>query len=251
VIFVVLAMAVSLANSSELADQLDLPRLLADSAALQRLIVLYKPNPDEVLFVYGSGKVVKQAHRIDMSDALVPTCTGQIAEVEVRELVTAFIDHHFLDLPTRSYALILASDDVDEYWRKLKLHSIIIDDGRVRAKRDFAEGEYLGKKEPIPADFIAIESLLKTIEKRATSGGPCHIAPGIKLPPVDYRPQYQPPVFLQIAPLLQAPRNGGWSTCNYSQREIPSLSRSQFPVLPTKQSERNPIVSSKNIIRIQ
>lgn len=171
-----------LAVGAESVDRPDLEKLLKDSAALQKLVIRYQPNAMEVLFVYGTGRVVKQAHQMTKSDALVPTCTGKLTETEVKDLVKTFIDHHFLDLPEHSYALILASDDADEYWKALKLHSIAIRDGRVLFKRDFAEGEYMGKKEPLPADFVAIESALKAVEQKALTGSPCHIAPGIKLP---------------------------------------------------------------------
>jgi hypothetical protein len=151
---------------AESANRPDLERLLNDSAALHTLLIRYQPNTTEVLFVYGTGRVVKQAHQMTASDALVPTCTGKITETEVRGLLKTFIDHRFLDLPSKSYVLLFASDDVDEAWKALKLHSITIDDGRVRATRDFAEGEYEGKTDPLPADFVAIESALKASSRK-------------------------------------------------------------------------------------
>lgn len=169
-------------GESELAERLDLKRLLTDSAALDQLVIEYQPSDNTVVFVYGTGRVVKQARPQVGSYELVPTCTGRVGQDEVQGLVQALISRRFFDLPLRSYYFMTASDDGDDFWRALKLHSITIDDGQTRASRQFADGIYQDKKQTIPADFAAIEEILIRMGKSATSGKPRHMAPGISLP---------------------------------------------------------------------
>jgi hypothetical protein len=177
ILFVVTAM-----TASDLAERLDLKKLLGDSAALDKLVIEYRPTDNSVLFVYGTGRVVTQAHPKIGSSELVPTCVGKIDQAEVRGLVQEMINHRFFDLPPNEYYFITASDDGDDFWRALKLHSITIDDGHSRASRQFADGTYQDKKQAIPADFAAIEEILMRMEKSAIGDKPCHIAPGINLP---------------------------------------------------------------------
>jgi hypothetical protein len=172
-------------NGSEFADRLDLEKLLTDSAALEKLVVGYEPSLDTILFVYGTGKVVKQGHSRLGSNALVPTCTGSVSQDKLRDLIRAMIRRHFFDLPVRSYVFMTISDDEGEFWKALKLHSIVIDDGKTRTYRQFADGVYGDRKETIPPDFAAIEEILLDIDKKATGSKPCHIAPGMMLPHAD------------------------------------------------------------------
>jgi len=180
----VLLVLVTAALGSESAQKIDLKALLSDPAAMEKLVIEYRPDMQTFLFVYGTGRVVKQAHSIRAPNALVPTCTGKIGQDEVRELVQEIVVHHFFDLPIRSFVFARASDDFDDFLKELKLHSIVIDDGSHRAHRDFAEGIYNDKKEFIPLDFSAIEEVLRRIEKSALGNKPCTISPGIQLPPV-------------------------------------------------------------------
>ena len=172
--------------ASQLGDRIDLERVLRDPAAMNALVILYKPNMEDSLYVYGNGRVVFQSHAVQMSDELVPTCKGKLQLSQVRELVEAIHEHHFFDLPQRSYYFMTASDDADDFWKALKLHTIVLDDGETRAQRSFAEGMYQGVREPIPPDFAAIEVLLQKI-RSDDIGGACHIAPGIKLPELSPR----------------------------------------------------------------
>jgi hypothetical protein len=169
---------------SESAQKIDLQALLSDPAAMEKLVVEYRPDMQTFLFVYGTGRVIKQAHSISASNSLVPTCSGKIGQDEVRELVKDIVVHRFFDLPIRSFVFATASDDFDDFLKELKLHSIVIDDGSHRAQRDFAEGIYNDKKEFIPMDFSTIEEVLRRIEKSALGNKPCTISPGVRLPPV-------------------------------------------------------------------
>ena len=180
----VLFVPATTALGSESAQEIDLQALLSDPAAMEKLVVEYRPDMQTFLFVYGTGRVVKQAHSISAPNSLVPTCTGKIGQDEVRELVQEIIVRHFFDLPIRSFWFATASDDFDDFLKELKLHSIVIDDGSHRAQRDFAEGIYNDKKEFIPPDFSAIEEMLQRIEKSALGNKPCTISPGIQLPPI-------------------------------------------------------------------
>jgi hypothetical protein len=174
--------AVTALSASELVERLDLKKVLNDSAALDKLVIEYRPTDTSVLFVYGTGRVVTQAHPQIGSSELVPTCVGKIGQAEVRGLVQEMINHRFFDLPLNEYYFMTASDEGDDFWRALKLHSITIDDGHSRASRQFADGIYQDKKQTIPADFAAIEEILVRMGKSAVTDKPCHVAPGISLP---------------------------------------------------------------------
>jgi hypothetical protein len=158
-------------------------RLLSDPKTLSTLVIEYEPGDTTSLFVYGTGIVVKQAHP-SPSPGLLPTCTGTVDQDELKQLIRTFITHHFFDLPVRSYLYVTASDDMDDFWRALKLHSITLDDNETRASRQFAEGMYQDRKEPIPQVFSKIEEVLQRIEREATQGKPCHMEPAVKLPPL-------------------------------------------------------------------
>ena len=168
--------------ASELAERLDLKRVLSDPAALSKLAIEYRPADNSVLFIYGTGRVVTQAHPHVGSSELAPTCVGKIGQAEVNGLVQEMINHRLFDLPVNEYYFTTVSDDGDEFWKALKLRSITIDDGHGRASRQFADGIYQGKRQTVPADFAAIEEVLRRMGKAAIGDKPCHIAPGIDLP---------------------------------------------------------------------
>jgi hypothetical protein len=148
-VFSILLVAIAVPGS-ELANSLDLERLLGDSAAFGRLVIEYEPGDDTVLLVYGAGRVVKQPRPRFSSNNIVPTCTGRVDQDEIREVVRALINRHFFDLPSRSYVYRTVSNDDDEFWKALKLHSITIDDGKTRASRQFADGIYYDRKQTLP-----------------------------------------------------------------------------------------------------
>ncbi len=171
-------------QSTQLSESLDLRRLLAKPKMFDQLAIEYESGDDIALFVYGTGAVVKQVRPM-RAPALVPTCSGKVGQEKVRELIEAMVRLHFFKLPVRSYPLAFASDDEVDFWKALKVHSITIDDGENRAGRQFAEGVSQGRKEPIPQNFVAIEKLLQDMRQQATEGKPCHMAPILKLPPLD------------------------------------------------------------------
>lgn len=189
----VLAPSVAL-YASQWAEKLDLNRLLTNPEALSTLVIRYQPNRTEVLYVYGTGKVVHQNVSPHLSDALVPTCTGRISEEQVQDLIRFMLARHFFDLPINSYYYSTASDDEDDYWNAVKLHSIIMDDGISRARRDFAAGVWLDKQKTLPTDFVVVEEKLRAIQDVATGNKPCHLAPGIRLP-VAQQPTIAPQEF--------------------------------------------------------
>lgn len=172
------------AMASERQHTIDLDALLADPSAMQRLVILYLPNFHDKLFVYGNGHVVFQSYSNHMQREMVPTCTGSIETSRVASLVAAMSARHFFALPEKEFIFQTASDDADEFFDNLKMHTIIVDDGKVRAKRSFAEGLYAGKREAIPADFAAIEVLLENIRNDALKR-PCRVAHALRLPEPD------------------------------------------------------------------
>ncbi|MGE5110150.1 MAG: hypothetical protein ACM3JB_04775 [Acidobacteriaceae bacterium] len=179
-------------EGSQFRDAIDLSSYLRDPVLLNKLVVEYDNNSSHLLFVYGNGKVIRQAQSINFGD-LVPTCKGEVKQDRIRELLRGFIDHRLFDLPQKSYLIMLAVEDPA---KEMQLHSIIFDDGVARAQRSFAYGVYAGKKEPVPADFSESEKLLQQLEHEAIGTQPCGVAPRIELPKVDSvapRPSPQQP----------------------------------------------------------
>src|SRR5882762_4222056 len=108
-------------SASEVAERLDLKKVLSDFAALDKLVIEYRPTDNSFLYVYGNGRVVKQAHPQVGPSQLVPTCVGKVGQAEVKGLVQEMINHRLFDLPVNEYYSITASDDGDEFWKALKL----------------------------------------------------------------------------------------------------------------------------------
>jgi hypothetical protein len=173
-------------SSSQFRDSLDLTRLIADETSLSRLIIEYDRYGSPSLFVYGDGRVVRQSN--SQPGALLPTCTGRVPQTRIKQLLRGFLEHHFFDLPQKSYLVIVASDDP---WEDMKLHSIIFDDKVSRAQRTFAYGTYGGNKEPVPTEFSESERLLEDLEREAIATKPCGIGPRIQLPKADPAPPKQ------------------------------------------------------------
>lgn len=171
-------------DSSVVADRVDLFSLLARPATLSKLIIEYQPSTGSFIFIYGTGNVVRQVHKATASSMQVPTCSGTVTQNEVKVLVRELIRIHFFALPSRSYIFQTASNDEDEFWQAVQLHSITIDDGGIRASRQFASGFYGGRKQTIPSAFAVAEAKLRKIADAATNGKPCSIAPAVKLTPI-------------------------------------------------------------------
>ena len=56
------ATAGSVQASSEWHERIELDRLLSDPAALDKLVIIYRPGYRQTLFVFGMGKVVLQTY---------------------------------------------------------------------------------------------------------------------------------------------------------------------------------------------
>jgi len=171
-----------LLQSTEPQHQPDLEPLLHDPAALQKLKILYEPPAHksyQSLFVYGDGSIIWQAYpeRL-MSVTDVPTCKSKISDDRVKSLIRLMIEKHFVDLPEKRFVLVFAGQRNEE----LELHSIAVDDGLRRTSRTFGTGDYGGKQEFIPPDFVSIEEELKQLKDSTfpTSAKTCHLAPAIK-----------------------------------------------------------------------
>jgi hypothetical protein len=161
----------------------DLEPLLQDPEALQRLTVVYL---DGIVhhgwihrfFVRGDGSLILQAfpeRPLAVTD--IPTCRAQVGQEVVRDLVRLIIKRHFFELPERLFLFVYAAQVNDE----LELHTIVIDDGQANTRRTFGIGKFDGKRETIPADFLAIEDEIKRLRDSVFPPGakPCHFAPAI------------------------------------------------------------------------
>jgi len=162
---------------------LELELLLQDAQALQRLTVVYLDGLvhkgwSHQFFVRGDGSLVLQAYPerpIAVTD--IPTCRAQVDQEVVRNLVRLIIKKHFFELPEKLFLFVYASQVNEE----LELHTIVIDDGQAETRRTFGIGEFNGKKETIPADFLAVEDEMKRLRDSVFPPGakPCHFAPAI------------------------------------------------------------------------
>jgi hypothetical protein len=161
----------------------DLEPLLQDPEALQRLTVVYL---DDIVhngwthrfFVRGDGSLILQAFpEPPLAVTDVPTCRAQVSQEVPKDLVRLISKMHFFELPERSFLFV----NVTQANEKFELHSIVIDDREGKASRTFGVGMFDGKKETIPADFLAIEDEMKRLRDSALPPGekPCHFARAI------------------------------------------------------------------------
>jgi hypothetical protein len=167
---------VSAKGDSEWHNRIDLNRLLSDSVALDKLVIIYQPTYRQTLFVFGSGKVVLQTYPpsfFRQDSALLPTCTTKKHQNEIRDVVRTIIHAQFFELPQRSFVYTGDQNNEIEFEKEVKPHSIVVDDGTNRAYRDFAEGNYRGQKEQIPASFAEVENALKQVANPVLNGAPC------------------------------------------------------------------------------
>jgi len=161
--------------------QFDLEAALRDETALQKLKIRYMPPCHEscqAFFAYGDGSLIWQAvPNRPMGPHLVPTCRNKVSMDTVKNLVRLIAEKHFLDLPERQFVILYIGQEREE----LEFHTISIDDGVATATRTFAVGEYAGKRELIPPDFLSIEKELQRLKESAFphSKVTCNFAPAI------------------------------------------------------------------------
>jgi hypothetical protein len=162
---------------------LNLEPLLQDPAALQRLMVVYRPPIHggwvQLFFVRGDGSLILQTYPDrPMFVTDVPTCRAKVSQDVVKDLVRLIIQRHFFELPEKQFIFVYAAQGNE----KLELHTITIDDGLTKTSRTFGVGTFAGKEEKIPPDFSVIEDELKRLKDSAfpPDGKPCHFAPAIK-----------------------------------------------------------------------
>jgi hypothetical protein len=166
-------------HGSEWRERIDLTRLLADSAALDKLVIIYRPTYRQTLFVFGTGRIALQTYppeSFPRSTSLLPTCTADVSRTDVKEIIMTMIETQFFDLPQKSFVDTGEYSNDIEFEKNLKAHDIIVHDGSSRASRDFAEGTYRGKQEQIPAAFATVEAKLIRLADVAASKKPCPMA---------------------------------------------------------------------------
>jgi hypothetical protein len=162
---------------------LDLEPLLQDPQALRRLTVVYLDGIVHKVwihrfFVRGDGSLILQAFpERPLAVTNIPTCRAQVSPEVSKDLVRLIIKRHFFELPERLFLFVYAAQVNEE----LELHTIVIDDGQAKTRRTFGAGMFDGKKETIPADFLAIEHEMRRLRDSVFPPGvkPCHFAPAI------------------------------------------------------------------------
>jgi len=168
--------AVSTEGGSEWRKRIELTRLLSDSGALDKLVIIYRPSYRQTLFAFGIGKVVLQTYPPNFfaqDTALLPTCSANKSQSEIRDIIRTMILAHFFDLPEKSFVYTGDQNNEIEFEKDVKLHSIVVDDGANRSYRDFAEGKYRGMNEQIPAAFDDVENALRRLAGADLDGAPC------------------------------------------------------------------------------
>jgi hypothetical protein len=168
--------AVSAEAGSEWRERIDLTRLLSDSAALDKLVIIYRPTYRQTLFVFGTGKVVLQTYPssfFPQDTALLPTCTAHNTKGDIRDIVRTMIRVQFFELPEKSYVYTGDQNNYIEFEKEVREHTIVVDDGASRAYRGFGEGKYRGRDEQIPAAFDEVEDALRRLTGSVLNGTPC------------------------------------------------------------------------------
>ena len=136
--------------------RLDLERLLNDPQAMQSLVIAYTSYDNKLsLFIFGNGKIITQPTTANTD--LVPTCSADITDEQVRSLVQLLIKKRFFDLPEREFMLLNAS--IDD-WNKLELHTIRVADDEGVASRSFGTGWYKSERLSLPPDFADVRDAL-------------------------------------------------------------------------------------------
>ena len=189
-ILVVLVVCVCSVLASQWQDRIDLSRFLTDNAALSTLTIAYWATYRQVLYVYGSGKLIAQSYpglNFSKQYGVFPTCKGALSPEKVRDIVRLMIQVRFFDLPQKSFVYATASDDMEDAEKEWQLHSIALEDGNIHAQRDFAAGTYLGKQESIPQEFAAVEASLQRLMKETLKDTPCKLDYYVRPPSVDRR----------------------------------------------------------------
>jgi len=189
-LLVVLVVCVCSALASQWQDRIDLSHFLTDDAALNTLTIAYWPTYRQVLYVYGSGKLIAQNYpglSFSRQYGLFPTCKAALSPEKVRDVVRLMIKVRFFDLPQKSFVYATASDDMEDAEKEWQVHSIALDDGTTHAQRDFAAGTYLGKQESIPQEFAAVEAFLQRLMKETFKDTPCKLDYYVRPPSVDRR----------------------------------------------------------------
>jgi hypothetical protein len=170
-------------GSGASAAHFDLEGMLRDPAALQELKIAYLPPCHENcqrFYVYGDGSLIWQGvPDRPMAPTVVPTCRSKVSTDTVKDLVRLIMEKHFFDLPERQFLMLYIGQGKEE----LEFHSISIDDGVGTARRTFAIGEFAGKRESLPPDFLSIQNELQRLKESAFphSKITCHFAPAITI----------------------------------------------------------------------
>ena len=169
----------SLCAESHWKKRLDLERLLNDPQAMQSLMIAYVSYDNKLsLFVFGNGRVVTQP--TTATTDLVPTCSADISDEQIRSLVQLLIKKRFFDLPQEDFIMLNAS--VND-WAKIQVQTIRVMDDEGIASRSFGAGYYNGQKQSLPSDFSDIRVALEELRQTAFPKGrstPCTFETQIK-----------------------------------------------------------------------
>ncbi len=180
VVAILLMSTVLSAATNDWKERLNLERLLQDTQALDSLLIAYTSFDNKLsLYIFGNGKVVTQP--TVASTELVPTCTADISDQQVRALIQQFVDKRFFDLPRKDFIMLDASQDD---WASLHLHNISITDVEGTAGRTFGTGYFNGEKQVLPENFVALRNALIQLRDSAFQGRdpnkPCRFEPKIR-----------------------------------------------------------------------
>ncbi len=155
-----------------------LARMLTDAASLKDVRIYYEELHDS-FFVYGDGRLVLQKWPPDgiIGDGVVfvPTCRSTASQQEIETLVQLMVHRHFLELPQKGFPSYSGAAEGFPWL----LHIIEISPRTTQDVWVFETGEWNGRRESIPPDFVAVEENLRKL-KTAMTGTPCPNGPEIK-----------------------------------------------------------------------
>jgi hypothetical protein len=143
--------------------------MLADAASLEHLRIDYYDGSPDAFFVYGDGRLVLQKWPrngiIGDGTVFVRTCTSTVSPQAIESLVRLMVERRFVELPQKGFPAYVGNAEAFPW----HLHTIVISTKTTQGAWVFETGEWNGRSESIPPDFLAVEDSLRKLRSSVTS----------------------------------------------------------------------------------